>query len=114
MRIKEARLSKNLRQKELASIIGVAANTLSQYESGKREPDFATFQKIADALMVSTDYLLGRADQKETPAPTDIGLSDSEQTMLQSFRQLNDEGQKRGIEYLGDLLASGRYSSEGE
>lgn len=63
MRIKEVRLSKNIQQKELASLVGIAANTLSQYESGKREPDLAMLQKIADALMVSTDYLLGRTDQ---------------------------------------------------
>ena len=54
-----AREKKNMTQKELADIIGVAKSTYSLYESGNREPNVQTIKKIADALNVSADTLLG-------------------------------------------------------
>ena len=93
-------------------------NFISDIKRGQT-PSVAKVQMLANYLGVTTSELLGEVPMGGIPqaraAPTlpDSGLSDLEQAMLHSFRQLNDEGQKRGIEYLGDLLASGRYSSEG-
>ena len=67
MKIKEARLNKGLSQKDLASALSVPANTLSNWENGKREPDHATLVKLADILNVTTDYLLGRDNDGEIP-----------------------------------------------
>lgn len=60
-RIRESRKAKSLTMKELAQKIGVVESTVSMYETGKREPDYATLGKIADALNVTIDYLLGRS-----------------------------------------------------
>lgn len=57
--LKDARLKKNLSQKEVAEKIGVAKSTYSLYESGNREPNVDTIKKIADVLNVSADQLLG-------------------------------------------------------
>lgn len=62
MRIRELRVQDGLTQIELAKIIGVAQNTLSNWENGNREPDNATLAKIADYFHVSIDYILGRTD----------------------------------------------------
>lgn len=59
LRIRELRKSKKLTSKELASIVGVAESTMSLYENGKREPDFDTLRRIADALDTDLDFLLG-------------------------------------------------------
>ena len=97
---------------------GVGGSFISDIKCGQT-PSVAKVQMLANYLGVTTSELLGEVPMGGIPqaraAPTlpDSGLSDLEQAMLHSFRQLNDEGQKRGIEYLGDLLASGRYSSEG-
>lgn len=40
---------------------------LSNYESGKREPDFATLKRIVDAYGVSADWLLGLTDERTPP-----------------------------------------------
>lgn len=69
MRIQAAREQKKIRQKDLATKLGIAPNTLSQYETGKREPDFETLRRIADALDTSTDYLLGHDYTKKEPTP---------------------------------------------
>ena len=97
---------------------GVGGSFISDIKRGQT-PSVAKVQMLANYLGVTTSELLGEVPMGGIPqaraAPTlpDSGLPDLEQAMLHSFRQLNDEGQKRGIEYLGDLLASGRYSSEG-
>ena len=76
MRIKKIREQRGLLQKELASALGIGQNTLSQYEGGKRQPDYETLCKIADYLGVTTDYLLGRSDvpyPPEMPASSEKG-----------------------------------------
>ena len=37
-------------------------NSVSRYETGEREADYATLIKIADYFNVSIDYLLERTD----------------------------------------------------
>ncbi|WP_254434135.1 helix-turn-helix domain-containing protein [Halobacillus sp. Marseille-Q1614] len=59
-RIKHLRDRNNLSQKRVSESIGVSNVQLSRYESGSRQPDYETLQKIADYFDVSTDYLLGR------------------------------------------------------
>ena len=49
-RIKELRKSKGLTLKQLGQQVGIAINTLSQYETGKREPKIITWKKLADFL----------------------------------------------------------------
>ncbi len=60
MRLKELRNKLGLSQTQLANQIGIAQNTLSQYEKGTRQPDHETLKKLADYFDVSIDYLLGR------------------------------------------------------
>ena len=62
-RLKELRTSKNLTLRELGKEVGMRDNTLSQYENGKREPKFETWQKLADFFGVSVPYLQGIDDE---------------------------------------------------
>jgi transcriptional regulator with XRE-family HTH domain len=41
---------------------------VSHFESGARKPSFENLKKLATALDVTTDYLLGRADTPEASA----------------------------------------------
>lgn len=59
-RIKELRTKKHLTLKELGEQLGMPNNTLSQYETGKREPKLETWQKLADYFNVSVPYLQGK------------------------------------------------------
>ena len=40
-------------------------NSISRYETGEREADYATLIAIADYFHVSIDYLLGRTDNPQ-------------------------------------------------
>ena len=55
----------NINQKELAIKANVTEGSLSRYENDIREPKAAALIQIADALDVSTDYLLGLTDKME-------------------------------------------------
>ena len=63
-RIKELRKEKNLTLKELGQKIGMANNTISRYETGKREPKLETWNKLAEYFNVPTSYLMGTDNLK--------------------------------------------------
>lgn len=58
-RIKQARKSKGLTQKQLAEKLKVAPGTIQQYELGKRTPNFERILEIAEQLDVSANFLFG-------------------------------------------------------
>ncbi len=58
-RIRELRTECGLSQKQLAAKIGVATNTVSQYESGKSKTSIDVLANLAVALDSTTDFLLG-------------------------------------------------------
>ena len=64
-RIKQLRRENNLTQNQFASLFGLYDSTISQYENGKREPEYNTIIKIANKFNVSIDWLLGRVESKD-------------------------------------------------
>ena len=61
-RIKELRKQKKLSQMELADIINSAGDVIGRYERGTTSPSIETTIKIANALDVSLDYLVGKIE----------------------------------------------------
>ncbi len=62
MRLKELREQKKISQLKLALDLDMNQNSISRYENGKREADYATLIRFADYFDVSIDYLLERTD----------------------------------------------------
>lgn len=59
--IKKIRKKKGLTQEKLARLADISNNTLVKIEMGMaKEPTITTITKIADALKVSIDELVGR------------------------------------------------------
>ncbi|MBY6916002.1 helix-turn-helix domain-containing protein [Clostridium botulinum] len=61
-RIKERRLLLGYNQPELAKIMNVSKQTVSNWESGNRTPDAETLSKLSDLFSVSVDFLLGKVN----------------------------------------------------
>lgn len=57
-RIRHYRLEHGLGQREFARALGVAQNTLRQWENGKCNPNESNLQKIADVLQVEPKDLI--------------------------------------------------------
>ena len=62
MRLKEIRKAKKISQVKLGMDLSMSQNTISRYETGKREPSIEDLKRIADYFGVSVDYLLGLTD----------------------------------------------------
>ena len=65
MRLAQLRKERKISQVKLAMDLNTNQNTISRYETGEREADYATLIRIADYFNVSTDYLLERTDNPE-------------------------------------------------
>lgn len=81
-RLKKLRKEKRLTQKQLAAMIGVQHSVISFYEVGDRIPSVEVVIKLASALHVSADYLLG-IEKREV---VDIsGLSSEDKKLIRSM-----------------------------
>ena len=56
--LRELRTGEAISQRELGNRLGVCNQTVSFWESGKREPDMDSLLKIAEYFKVTTDDLL--------------------------------------------------------
>lgn len=64
-RIAELRSNAHMSQFQLAKVLGIGTSTLGMYETNKRKPSPKILKRIADYFNVSTDYLLGRSNNKK-------------------------------------------------
>lgn len=63
-RLRDLREDADLKQKEIAAILGIDQRVYSNYEIGKREIPTHILIKLADYYKTSTDYILGRINNK--------------------------------------------------
>lgn len=64
-RIRDLREDRDLLQKDLADYLNCSQVCYSNYEIGKRDIPTETLSKLAEFYNTSTDYLLGRTDEKK-------------------------------------------------
>jgi transcriptional regulator with XRE-family HTH domain len=62
LRLKKARKKREMTQAELSEKSGVATTSIAQFEIGSRLPSAENILKLALALKVSTDNLMGMPD----------------------------------------------------
>jgi len=65
-RLRDLREDQELKQKEVAAVLGIDQRVYSNYETGKREIPTHFAIRLADLYNTSTDYILGLTDN---PAP---------------------------------------------
>ena len=105
---RQLRTSSGLTQSKIASKLGISRSTIGMYETGAREPDFDTLEKIADFFNVDTDYLLGRTD-KTTLLPETIGQYSQLNKMKHLLSQLNEDGKQEAVKRVDELTCIPRY-----
>ena len=69
-RLIAARKSRRLSQSELGRRTRLKQCAISHFETGRRSPSFDNLKRLADALEVTTDYLIGRAQAAKTSTET--------------------------------------------
>lgn len=68
-RLRKVRERKGLRKADLAKKAGFQPSAISHFESGRRSPSFDNLRRLADALEVTTDFLLGRTEDVGAAGP---------------------------------------------
>lgn len=63
-KLKQARKQNFITQDEVAKELNIKRYNLSNYETGKREPDLETLAKLANLYGVTADWLLGIGKMK--------------------------------------------------
>lgn len=64
LRLQELRKEKNMNMRQTALSLGIPYTTYVSYEKGEREPNSETLIVLADFFNCSTDYLLGRSNER--------------------------------------------------
>ena len=83
-RIRELRKSRGWQQADLAEELAVSRQAVGRYETGDRDPDLETIDRICDIFGCTADYLLGRSN---IPTPQ---ISAEEWRLLAAWRQADD------------------------
>lgn len=107
--IKNFRKAKGLTQDQLGKLVGTTGTAIMRYEKGKRKLDYDKMAKIAEALDISVEQLIS-ADIENTEIQinseseyTNSELRNTEVSLINTFRSLNESGQNKVIEYANDL-----------
>ena len=108
-RIRQLRIEHQMTQEELGAKVGVQKSAIYKYENGlvvnlKR----STLEKLALVLETTPTYLMGMEDTEPNQAVLSE-LTPQQSALLSSFDQLNEEGQSKAVEYVEDLVLTGRY-----
>lgn len=104
-RLKAARELRKLNQTDLAAKAGLPPSSVSHFEAGARKPSFDNLKRLAGALDVTTDYLLGRSDTPEASGTTG--------TLHRDMHKLSSDDLKLTEEFVGMLLRRGAGKKDG-
>jgi transcriptional regulator with XRE-family HTH domain len=92
-RLRAARESlRQMSQAALARDSGLPPSSIAHFEAGTRKPSFDSLRKLANALSVTTDFLLGRTDNPEGAAEAD--------PLYRDMQKLNDENRRQAADFM--------------
>lgn len=94
-RIRALRKQRGLNQDQLAELASLNRVTVAKYEAGRVEPGAQALVRIADALEVSTDTLLGRSD--EICEPKNIPKTEEAWILAKGVDRLPEEERKKTL-----------------
>ncbi|BDW94335.1 hypothetical protein MACH10_00200 [Thalassospira tepidiphila] len=101
-RLRDARDLRGYSQSELSERAKMPPSSVAHFETATRKPSFDTLRRLANALEVSTDYLLGRTDNPEMaeagdPLYRDVGkLTGNDRDIAKDFlKMLADRNQAK-------------------
>lgn len=96
-RLIKLRKELNLTQEELAKKIGYTRTAVSAWEIGRNEPSNSDTVKLAEYFNVSTDYLLGKTDIRNSGQQIDDVLNEAMIGMSKEEYDKLTETQKKQI-----------------
>ena len=86
----ELRKEHHYKQKDLAKLLNVSQQVVSNIERGFSAPDIGLLKKMADLYGISLDHLVNRDFY-------DQGTSDIEQKIIGYIKQMDDKGKELSL-----------------
>ena len=111
-RLKTARKRKNMSRAKLAEMLCVTPATVTRWENGDREPDFATTRRIADALETTISFLLGEVDKPgpliivptyilpEDKFHTKVAVPSQDEALMDLFHTLEPREREEAMQFI--------------
>ena len=93
--LREGRRRRKISQQELANLLGVTRNTVTNWEAGKSRPDLEKIPAICEALGIPAGDLFSDRAGK---------ISGTEDVLLHNFRLLSPTGQRLAARILSDMV----------
>lgn len=100
-RLVAARKKRGFSQDELGKRAGLQPAAVSLFETGSRKPSFDNLRRLADALDVTADYLLGRTEDPE-------GFAEAGAAFRDGFEQLTKEQREIALDFIETLAKRSR------
>lgn len=94
LRLLELRKQKGLTQADMAKLLKITPQAYSLYETNKNNISNETLCTLADFFEVTTDYLLGRGEEKPS------FLSEEERELIELYRSVDDRARDSIINFL--------------
>lgn len=95
-RLKAARELRGWSQSDLGIRSGLPSSSVAHFEIGSRKPSFDTLQRLANALEVTTDYLLGRVEEP--------GVAEAADPLFRDVNKLSGRDRELARDFL-EMLA---------
>lgn len=119
--LRQLRTDIGMTQEAFAESIGISKTTYNNYETGAREPRSDFWEKVSREYNVTVDFLLGLSNEKHNSpkiknSPTSVQSKAGEKDifadeLIENYKALNREGQRKLIDYSKDLISGGRYAA---
>lgn len=103
-RLRIARETRKLSQTALAAEARLPQSSIVHFEGGARKPSFDNLRRLANALQVTTDYLLGRTEE--------MGRSVAADPLFRHVSKLSSSDRELASEFLQMLAARSAKDSE--
>ena len=92
VRLKELRMSQNLSQADVAKKLEISPSIISGYETGERTPSTESLLALSYLYKCSTDYLLGKSNDKPFVVLDTDGLTSEQVEVLQDLIKVMKHG----------------------
>ena len=113
-RLKRLRKELDLTQEAFASRIGSVQNTITGYESGRRNPSAPVISLICREFKVNEEWLRNGTGEMFVPDPGNeldalaekYHLSAADQTLIEKYVNLKPDSRKAVMDFIADVAAA--------
>ncbi len=119
-RLKELRAEHNLKQDDIAKVLGVDRTAYSGYETGRTKLSLRNLCCLADIYNISLNALIGKPEKDEITRVRTMGVASGvdpialferdEQLLIMYYRLADEEGKKQILKVSEEI----RRSAEGK